>query len=217
MLRDHCPVCKAILEPHRLTAGDGRLDRCATCRSTLLDVVPIPLDTGALQFQRLADSVYQTGIGKFGSRELSAPDWFAFARFLSTLLWRMSAKKAKAIDAFLAALGVAAGSVDRRIASGLSLELLPVSQRAETFRSLSHLLATEPDQMLAAAQEAKLTRAALEGVGGSIPGVLRATLSRLPDGHRGIRKSRQPVSRSPRSPSAVLACCVRLQRRMGRM
>ena len=215
-LRDRCPACQAVPEPHRLVADDGRIDRCATCRADLKDAPPISADGGALAFQRGADRVIQQGEGHFGEMALDASDWFSLAHFLLALIRRVATMQPEGLREFLSQFDTPPVDIPFPVNAQLALELLPVATRAALFRPLPDLLEAGPTRLLAAAQEAHLTAASFANLRQRIPTALHSVLSALPTGYRGQRRPPQKPDITPRSPAAVLRHCARMHRRFAR-
>ena len=84
LLLDRCPQCRSPLEPHRLSARDGRLDVCASCSTHLSIGVRQTFDPDALALQEAADAVLAMGGGSFGRVHLERRCWFAAVRCLTT-------------------------------------------------------------------------------------------------------------------------------------
>jgi len=215
-LRDRCPACQAVPEPHRLVAFEGRINRCATCRTDLTCVPHKPADPGVLAFQRSADSVLRTRSGSFGNQLLGANEWFSLARFLIVLIRRASSTNSQGLQEFLALLGIPSASAPYIPHSQQVFESLPTVVRAALISPLLGLMEAGPAAMVKAARGAQLTAASFLGVRKRIPDAFHVILSTLPMGHRRARRLPKKINATPRSPAAVLRHCVRMQRRWAR-
>lgn len=125
-LLDACPACGATLEPHRLSAQDGTLGRCATCGSSLLDSANCQDDRAGASFQAAACAALTSGHAGIGSRDVHASEWFdGMRRFVVR--------------------GYARGD-DETASTRLRIELLPTSERALTLERLwRHVAGKVPD------------------------------------------------------------------------
>ena len=215
-LRDRCHACNAVPEPHRMVAGDGCIDRCATCRADLKEASPLSADLDALAFQNMADQVLQAGAGQFGGSPLVASAWFSLAHFLITLIRRVVAMQPQGLGEFLSQLSTRPLDIPFPTNAQLAIELLPVATRTALFRPLPELLEAGSVRMLTAAQGAHLTAASFASLRQRIPEALHPFLSGLPTGNQGERRSPRKPSLAPRSPAAVLRHCVRMHRRFAR-
>ena len=217
MLRDICQACGACLEPHRLEASHGRLDRCATCLINLADVpgaTPLP---GALAFQRLAGEVHRFGFGVFGERTLPARDWFMLAHYFTSLMRRVRAVRPQRMAAFFKALGVdAEESISNLLRPSLALEMLSVRSRAHILCWLPELFSVGAAGIVEAAEAASLTQATFDGTRAAVPAMLQVSLLRLPEGHRAPRHLPRGPAKGPLSPGAVMRRCVLMGRRMAK-
>lgn len=215
-LRDSCPCCSAAIEPHLLTAQAIHLDRCASCGGDLRQATRRPLQPGAVRFQQLADGVVETGHGRFGDQTVPSREWFALARFLITLLRRVSSGKSRGLRHFLTTLDVDLSDMDFPAVLQLPLELLSTDERIRLLRPVAGLLEVGVDRFIAAAREARLTRASLHSVQPNVPTVLEPLVISLPCSN--YRRTGQSMRRPgfPRAPSAVLLQCRLMHRRLAR-
>ncbi|AWI79469.1 hypothetical protein CEW87_08865 [Parazoarcus communis] len=213
LLADRCTHCHAPLEPHRLSAEDGHLARCATCVSDLRQVDTLPVVESALTFQNTADDVLTTGVGVYGTTQLSPADWFELSRYFLTILRKASLTQSGKLRALIRELGINSVQLNPP-ATGLPLELLPVGERMQLLSALWRLLSAGPEGFRAATHAALLTRGYLHHTKQPVPASVLTLLESLP-GQIGIGSyPARDKSGAPRSKQTVMRMHARLLRRM---
>lgn len=212
-LLDACPRCGAPVEPHRLTAQDGHLAICATCKAGLGETRGGDAVFGALAFQMAADETVGRMKGSYGDEHLGSTEWFALVRHFVGLLRKVALGRSESLAALVSALGVDAGGL-KAPATGLALEMLPTAERATLLSAAWQILAAGPTEFLRAAKGASVTDRTLRGTGRDLPACLERIAGELPEKTMAQkRKPRDAVSK-PRSRMAVMRMWARLQRKM---
>lgn len=75
-LIDRCPDCHALIAPHRCISKLQNLARCAGCGQDMRRYVPPFAEQAALDFQRLAMTVLDSGEGSWDHGTVSGLEWF---------------------------------------------------------------------------------------------------------------------------------------------
>lgn len=216
-LLDRCPHCAAAIEPHRLSAFDGDVALCATCKRDLRDAEPSRYHPGSLAFQQAADRVVRREeIANFGISTLSSHQWFALSRYFVRLLRKMALGQSNGLATFAASLGVATDELASP-ATGLALEFLPVQERTVLLAGAWQLLSAGPEQLLVAAKESSLKSSALRERHQIIPPSIEGIIQQLPESHISRAKRKPQGLLVPRSPQAVKRMFARFQRKISRV
>jgi len=213
-LFDRCPNCAATIEPHRLSAFDGDIAICATCKHDLRDTVTLRINSDALAFQQAADrAVRQGGKERYGINKLSSHQWFALSRYFVRLLRKVALGKSEGLVAFAKTLGVDTAAIASP-ATGLALELLPVQERALLLAGAWRILEAGPEQLLVAAKAASINASILrerhQAVSSCVEGIIQA----LPEKSVSRRRREQQGILKPRSRLAVMRMFARLHRKV---
>lgn len=212
-LIDECPVCKAPIEPHRLSAEDQHLAQCSRCHEDFRkEVCTSPLPE-AFTFQVLADRVLKTGNVTFRQASIAPDDWFSMVTFFLGVVRRASRRPVS--DLGIALLSLDIPVTDSRMPiSGLAFELLPVSERSALLAAVERLLSIGFEETFSALVECHVKRSALHDPRKSPPVVLLPLLSRLSHHPHGPHRRRVSSAYRPMSERAVRASWARLKRRM---
>lgn len=212
LLLDRCPECRLPLEPHRHVAmNGGALHLCATCGFDLRHSpasAPPPL---AATFQTQADEVLQCGHGLIGTATVPAGEWFAVARYFIGLLRRVAGNQAQALRTLLEALGVDCAAVPLP-ATGLTLETLPVHERAALLASVTPLMVAGMDRFACEAAHVGMGSAGLADRRAPPPAFVIPFLEPLRSSRRTV-SGRQYTKDRPRSKQSVMRKMARLQRK----
>lgn len=80
ILIDHCPQCGVSIRPSKIDLEHGSLAVCSSCHHDLRRAQARKVDVGALNFQKIADHVLDSGIGVYNLSPVSSLEWFAIAR-----------------------------------------------------------------------------------------------------------------------------------------
>lgn len=212
-LIDKCPHCNAVIEPHRLSAQEGDITQCASCKRDLREAVAVTADADALLFQQAADQVVKQGQGQYGINTLPAGEWFALSRYFVMLLRKAALGKSDWLSAFIKVLGVDMGAIAPP-ATGLVLELLPVQERAAQLAGARQMLNAGSERFLEAAKAACLAAPSLRERRQSVPLCIETMLQSLPDKNVFRERKQKDKIQKPRSRQAVMRMWARLQRKM---
>ncbi|MBU0601024.1 MAG: TniQ family protein [Gammaproteobacteria bacterium] len=210
-LVDRCTACASPLEPHRLHASDVHLGICATCRHDLRSVAGEAANRDALRFQEVTDQALDRGTTTYGGREVSVFDWLNAARFFIVILRNRERHVSEAVRSLVERMGIARHA-EARCATGLALEMLPVTERAILLSLAWTMLSVGPDEFVSQANSLGLVRSQLVDERQSLKGVIVEVLDRLPE--RSVTRRRSPTASSgPRSRQAVMRMFARLERK----
>lgn len=213
MLRDRCPVCNAPVAPHCLTAEAPDLATCSTCKHDLRKASTVVFTPAALAFQQAADDALVTGRSLYGTQQLATRDWFELSRYFVILLQKVALMKTKQLASFASQLGLAAEGL-KPSATGLSLELLPVEERAQLLCATWTVLCAGPDHFLRSARGASLTRASLSDQRQPPSASIAKLIESLPEGGWQRKRRAQVTTHTPTSRRVVMRMFARLQRKM---
>lgn len=212
-LRDHCQVCDAPVEPHRLLAEDQLIGLCATCKADLRNASTKNCAAGALAFQRMADHIVLHGQGVFQGQTIDAHNWFKLASFFASLIRRASRCESETLADFLQHLGVKLPE-GLPVIEGAGIEMLRTHDRQKLLESLHPLMQAGQEQFELALRESGIALQTFCAKGETLPELLIEMTSALPDKSR-IRTSkpaRQLVGPRPRH--EVMKMMARLQRKL---
>lgn len=212
-LIDECPVCKAPIEPHRLSAEDQHLAQCSRCHEDFRKAVctsPLP---EAFSFQVLADRVLQGERATFGNNSIALADWFSMASFLVGVMRRASRRPTSPLAEALLSLGVPIVN-NRMPISGLAFELLPISERIALLTAVERFMDIGIEEAFSALVAFSVKKSALFDPRKSSPVALLPLLSRLSHHPHGPHRRRVQPDHRPTSERAVRASWARLKRRM---
>ncbi|OLO11940.1 hypothetical protein BTW10_07010 [Chromohalobacter japonicus] len=212
-LIDECPVCKAPIEPHRLSAEDQHLAQCSRCHEDLRKAVctsPLP---EAFSFQVMADRVLQGDKAAFGNTSIAPADWFSMASFFVGVMRRASRRPTSPLADALLSLGIPVVN-SRMPISGLAFELLPLSERSALLTAVERFMDTGIEEAFSALVAFNVKTSALFDPRKSPPAALLSMLSRLSHHPHGPHRRRVPPVQRPLSERAVRASWARLKRRM---
>lgn len=212
-LLDRCPACNAPLEPHRLSAEDGHLARCATCKSDLRKADAAVTPMAALAFQRAADHVLKTGLGVYGTESLHTHDWFELSRYFVMILRKAALMRNEGLLTFVQMLGVNTDNLWSP-ATGLALELLPFGERALLLAGAWEMLNAGPECFLASAMGARLTKESLHYRNHQVPYLIATLIQTLPGKKITRTRKIQDGMDRPRSRQTVMRMFARLQRKL---
>lgn len=214
-LMSHCNQCLAPVQPHRLNAGAGTLAVCPICRFDLRNAPHYRLNTSTNLFQATAELVAGSSHGgSYFGQSLTSSEWFAVARFFTSLVRLALRQPESRLATALRSLQILHDHHDNTPLLALPLELLLPIERDFLFERTYRLMLIAQDDLLQTFLCAGVTANCLRSVHGSIPPPLLELVLRLP------LKSRQPRSPNkavptPRSRRSVLMTWVRLQRKLG--
>ncbi|HEA3201574.1 TPA: TniQ family protein [Aeromonas veronii] len=212
LLLDRCSTCNAPLEPHRLSAEDGCLATCATCKSDLRKANPVALSRAVLSFQQAADEVLRAGQGLYGVEKLDTGGWFELSRYFVMLLRKAALMKNEGLLTFVKMLGVNADCLWSP-ATGLALELLPVEERARLIVGAWEMLDAEPECFLISATGAHLTKESLHYKNHQVPDLIATLIKTLPGKSISRTRKTQGNMDRPRTRQTVMRMVARLQRK----
>jgi hypothetical protein len=171
-----------------------------------------PISQDALRFQQLADEVLQRDHAVLGDKAISASEWFAVNAFLLGVIRRASRWPASELTFALQSLGI---SVTERLlpVTGLSFELLPVSERSAMLTTIQRMLDIGLDEMFEAFHRNEVMATALHDPRKSPPEVIRPMMVNGSPRQKTSRGDLQS-GHQPKSERAVRAAWARLKRRM---
>ncbi len=211
-LLDRCPNCDAPLEPHRLSAENGHVALCGTCKADLRRAKVELCQGDAMAFQGVADMVVQSGVGRFVGRELDGDSWFAGVSFFASLLRRANRGGTGALHDFLNRLGATAPSLP--LIAGSGVELLRTQERQQLLDALWKLVQADPVTFAKNLKASGLSRQGFVDKGERSPDMLAEAYAMLPDNavERRKRVGRSPQKLRPRH--EVMRMWQRLQRKL---
>lgn len=212
-LLDRCPTCNASIEPHRLSAMDGSMSICATCKADLRDVALSDSGFDALEFQKAADVAISRHEGHYGQEQLAASEWFTLARYFVMLLRKASLSNSKRLVSLVKSFGVEVENM-KTPATGLALELLPVGERDVLLGNAWKFLSAGPDDFLRAAKQFSLTAQSLREPRQNIPACLEKIVRSLPGKKAPDRAKPQARKPGPLTRHVVMRKLSRLRRKM---
>lgn len=209
MLQDHCPHCHGPVVPHRLTAMDMELARCALCGGDLRDSRTEDAWGEVLAMQEACDMAAVSGVACRDDGEVPAHEWFDLARFFTGWLRRCDLT---ARHAFVERLLPDADVIERPSLT-LGIEVLPVNERACLLVPAMRLASKSPGELTESAFEAGLSARSFH-TRGRLPVLLESVASALPERKRA-RKGRSGRVDGPRPKAVVERMWRRLQRKAG--
>jgi len=209
MLLDRCPHCGGPVLPHRLSAEDKTLVRCALCGADLRRARPGPAGGGILAMQQACDEAARSGVARQGNEDARVEDWFDLARFFTGWLRRCDLTARRE---FVRQLLPDAGEIERP-ALTLGVEALPLEERARLVVPAVRLASTGTRKMVEAALEAGLSARSFH-TRNRLPALLEPVVAALPERGRS-RRNRMADGGGPRSREAVERMWWRLQRKAG--
>lgn len=213
MLFDRCPHCFHPIEPNRLTAEDGHVAVCATCRNDLRDVGIGEMNERALDLQQAADRSVASRSAQFGDSAVSTNDWFALIRWFAGVLRIAASSPSGKLARFVRSIGTDTESISPP-RTGLAIESLSTSERAALLSAVCNVIATDHDLLLEAAHEAGLPATTFRQSCRPLPACLERIAIQLPETTRGKRHRRCTHAPGPTSPASVRRRWALLQRRM---
>ncbi|NVE93187.1 TniQ family protein [Vreelandella titanicae] len=212
-LIDECPVCKAPIEPHRLSAEDQHLAQCSRCHNDFRKAVCTSPSPEAFRFQVMADHVFEQYTVTFRQASITPADWFSMMAFFMTVIRRAGRRPASPMANALLSLGISVTDC-RMPVSGLAFELLPVSERCALLAAVECLLSIGLEETFSALVACNVKTSALHDPRKSPPVMLLPLLSRLSHHPHGPHRRRALPAHRPMSERAVRASWARLKRRM---
>ena len=126
LLLDRCEMCRRPVEPQKVRALDGAIDRCPHCRGLYSASSSRQADSDVLALQAMCLDAMSSGEGAIGSEIYSSQRWFEIIRKL--VIQRESVM-----------LATSKTSLGRQI-SGLAFELKDLDERMLRVRHASHAL-----------------------------------------------------------------------------
>lgn len=212
LLIDDCPACHAPIEPHRLVAEDKHLAQCSRCRLDWRHVACTPVSQDALRFQQIADEALQSDYASLDDKAVSASEWFAVNAFLLGVIRRASRWPASVLAHTLLSLDVPVTESLLPI-TGLSFELLPVSERSALITAIQRVLDVGLVDMFEAFHRNEVMATALHDPRKPPPLVIRPMMTNGSSHHKTPCGDLQH-GHQPKSERAVRAAWARLKRRM---
>lgn len=212
-LLDRCSNCHAALEPHRLPAEAPHLATCATCKRDLRNAHTTALLPQALAFQQSADELISSGLGTYGTEKLAISEWFELSRYFVLLLRKIALRRSERLDKFAKILGVNTENLCMP-ATGLALELLPITERSRLLAGAWEIHQAGPGRFLAATKETALTKAFLCEQRQRNPNTIVKLIETLPEKNTTKRRRTLGDKLKPRSRHAVMRMFARLQRKV---
>ena len=82
LLLERCGTCRRPVEPHKVLALDGAIDRCPHCQSPYGALITHQAEDDVLNFQRKCLDVLSAGKGEIGGEAYSCQQWFEILRCL---------------------------------------------------------------------------------------------------------------------------------------
>jgi hypothetical protein len=213
MLLDRCPHCFHPIEPNRLTAEDGHVAVCATCRNDLRDTHAVEMNELALDFQQAADRAVASRSAQFGDDSVSTNDWFALTRWFARALRIAASYPSGKLARFVRYIGMNNVSISPPH-TRLAIEFLSTSERAGLLPGVCDVIATDPVHILEAALEVKLPATTFRQSRKPLPACLERIAIQLPETTRGKRHRRCMYAAGPTSPATVRRKWALLQRRL---
>jgi len=212
-LVDRCCECGAPVEPHRLSAEDGHIAKCARCKTELYKASPQSIPNSALALQRMADETLNNFKGTFGSRFISCPDWFGFAHYFFAVIRIVSRRKTSRLAQAFRLMGL---EIDEEVlpVTGLPLELLSVDERKVLSEITYHLLKSGSEVIIEAFIKAGVTSTSLRNRKSKLPKIIEEMFSNLSDSEPVLKKRHRKPIMCPRSKKAVMAAWLRFQRKI---
>lgn len=154
-LRDCCPRCSATISPHRLASTARTLSRCHRCDAYLAEARAVEASPAALAFARQADSVVAAQECQFGSKRLSASEWFGLLRWVHHLVRDLVLHRGKAGRVFLEVFDIDMNEFPAA-SLGLPLECLSTSDRTLFLGAVQRIACRGVDGIVAAIAQAAL-------------------------------------------------------------
>jgi len=211
-LLDDCPACHAPVEPHRLTAMDGGMAVCFSCKADLRAATATQANEDALKLQVMSDAVIRDGHGYYGKTQLSVSEWFCQIRYFVGLIRRVVAVRPERLGLALKTLGVDAEQIPQQ-SIGLLLEASSVRNRELFLADAWRLVMAGPDAFLDAAKGASLGVQTLRISPQPFPVAFQQVIAGLPSNGRSLRKPGIAGPAKPKSSRTVMKMWLRLQRK----
>ena len=213
LLLDHCPVCKAPVEPHRLLAEDQDMGLCATCKVDLSGAEHTASPADVQAYQRLADQAICTGQGMFQGRIVDTREWFELSSFFTSMIHRASRSQSRVLCEFLQRLGVTLPE-DLPHQAGAGIELLRTHERQVLLEGFYRLMIVGKDEFEYAVKDSGIALQTFCEKSGTLPEELREIAAALPNIPR-IRTRKAKVRLvGPRPPYEVKRMMARLLRKL---
>jgi len=211
LLLDRCPSCGSAIQPHRLTPDKQNIAWCHSCNFDLRESQVSHQLPDSLMFQNMADKVTQAGVGAWGNKTITAPQWFAFTRYLITILRKGTRLRHTRLDRFLMLLGanleeISGGATSRRF------EFLSLKERADLLSFPFSVCEMGIEGFLKATQAAELGLSYLINSHQELPDVLREFISYSPKREKVFRKRTSKNALRPKPKDTVMRQWLRLQR-----
>lgn len=213
MLLDRCPICGASLEPHRLSSADNCLAVCATCKCDLRETKGLSISKDALNFQQEVDHTVKSCQGIYGDGVMTSIAWFALCRYFLTLLRRAASGKTAQLLTMFMAMGVNA-KILKPPATGLSFEMLPVSERHFLLENVNHLIMIGPERFITAAKSSLTSVSSLHDSRTKVPSCIGGVIRLIPSSGVHTQKTKRVATNKARSKQSILHMWARLQRKV---
>lgn len=221
-LLDHCPHCRAPIEPHRLDAESQRLTVCSSCYLSLLDIpAPVSVEENALTFQFWVDDVLRgNGLQVHGSPATIA-EWFHAVRYYESFLHRCLRTPHPALEGFSKGLGI---EVQPGIVAEIEctqFEQMSVLARSAMLNFMGRLMFLSENDLVDRLKASAITRRGYCSGRLRLPPALEAIGNHLPDRPRAKRRTmvQTPATTGLRLPKprwAVERMMKRLKRKLAR-
>lgn len=125
-LVDRCPNCCTALQPHRLSPPEESCACCHRCGFALAQAPEIPMSRAEFSFQTAADDRLRRY--HRAQTQVTPQAWFKRASLIIAFIRTAARHRSDSLDRALTSLGISLTAVP---ISGLSLEMLPVADRAK--------------------------------------------------------------------------------------
>lgn len=212
-LLDKCSQCGAPIEPHRLSATDGDIAVCATCKCDLRNTTALNPSKDALEFQRDADQTAKHRQGMYGRENLSSSEWFDLCRYFLTLLRKAASGRYERLLTMLNMLSVNIETLTPPV-TGLAFELLPVSERSMLLERVCWLIKAGPDRYLNAGRASFHAKSLLWDGRHHMPSCIETIAHTVSDAGVHNRRKKRIFIPKQRSKRSVLRMWARLQRKI---
>lgn len=150
-LIDHCPECGVAIQPFKIDVEHGSLAVCSSCHHDLRMAQAGKVNPSALNFQKIADHVLESGIGVYNQSLVSSQEWFAIARaWLSEIRILIMTQNQNLIQMFKS-LDVNLGIL--LPLTPLSFEYLNTQERMGLLSILNQVMSIPNDKLVQAAYQ----------------------------------------------------------------